>query len=240
MPRDPNWTWDETVLALDFYARHHPQPPSSGHPDFLALSELLNEMGIQLGVERTERYRNPDGIYMKLMNFRRFDPDFIGTGRTGLSRGASLEEDVFKLYWGHNQQLAIAATAIQQLVEAGQQPRQPEPLVEDDGEDEGGVVLVTHKRRERAPGLAERKRQAVFNERRRLACECCDFDFSAVYGDRGAGFAEVHHNNPLALAMVRRTRLTDLAIVCANCHRMLHRQGLITVEQLREIIRRHG
>ena len=39
----------------------------------------------------------------------------------------------------------------------------------------------------------------------------------------GKGFAECHHVVPLAdLGRQKRTRLEDLAIVCANCHRMIH------------------
>ena len=38
----------------------------------------------------------------------------------------------------------------------------------------------------------------------------------------GKGFAECHHVVPLAdLGRQKRTRLEDLAIVCANCHRMI-------------------
>ena len=56
----------------------------------------------------------------------------------------------------------------------------------------------------------------------------------------GDGFVECHHRTPLAaLPGVTTTRLTDLAIVCANCHRMLHRRPYHTVEQLREVVHSH-
>jgi predicted HNH restriction endonuclease len=58
-----------------------------------------------------------------------------------------------------------------------------------------------------------------------------------VYGVLGEGFAECHHRVPLAeLQEGHPVRLSDLAIVCANCHRMLHRRPLHTVEELREIV----
>jgi 5-methylcytosine-specific restriction protein A len=31
----------------------------------------------------------------------------------------------------------------------------------------------------------------------------------------------------------QKTRTADLALVCANCHRMLHRGRLVTLERLR-------
>jgi 5-methylcytosine-specific restriction protein A len=58
----------------------------------------------------------------------------------------------------------------------------------------------------------------------RLACEVCSFDFKQHYGDLGEGFIECHHTQPLSFSTAgEKTRLTDLALVCANCHRMLHR-----------------
>jgi hypothetical protein len=36
-------------------------------------------------------FRNPNGVYMKLMNFRRLDVEFQAQGKTGLTRGASLK-----------------------------------------------------------------------------------------------------------------------------------------------------
>jgi len=59
----------------------------------------------------------------------------------------------------------------------------------------------------------------------RLRCEVpgCGFDFEAVYGGLGTGFAEVHHLSPLAkMDGPVETTLNDLAVVCANCHRMIH------------------
>jgi len=57
----------------------------------------------------------------------------------------------------------------------------------------------------------------------------------------GEGFAECHHTLPMGQAAgERRTRLADLAVVCANCYRMLHRQPWHTVPQLRELLRSRG
>jgi 5-methylcytosine-specific restriction protein A len=58
------------------------------------------------------------------------------------------------------------------------------------------------------------------------------------YGQLGEGFAECHHTCPLAeLPGERATRLAGSAVVCANCHRMLHRgRRRATVEELRLLI----
>ena len=58
--------------------------------------------------------------------------------------------------------------------------------------------------------------------------------------DLGYSFAECHHTVPIAeLAEDYRTRLADLSILCANCHRMIHKsktRPLLTVKALRAII----
>lgn len=69
----------------------------------------------------------------------------------------------------------------------------------------------------------------------KLKCEVCDMRFAEVYATRGAEFIEAHHRVPVArLKKVTKLKIHDLAMVCANCHRMLHRQPWISVEKLRE------
>jgi hypothetical protein len=102
---------------------------------------------------------------------------------------------------------------------------------------EGRVLLRLHKVKERKPALVRAKKQTVWAATGRLVCEVCDFDFAAVYGELGSGFAECHHNQPLAEAAAERlTTLADLAVVCANCHRMLHRRPWRAVGELRELV----
>ena len=56
--------------------------------------------------------------------------------------------------------------------------------------------------------------------------EVCNFDFGATYGEMGAGYMEAHHIRPVStLTVGQRTKASDLALVCANCHRVLHRQA---------------
>jgi 5-methylcytosine-specific restriction protein A len=63
----------------------------------------------------------------------------------------------------------------------------------------------------------------------KLVCEVpsCKFDFKERYGPLGEGYAQVHHLIPLKKAPPegRKIFLKDLAIVCANCHAMIHRNG---------------
>ncbi len=102
---------------------------------------------------------------------------------------------------------------------------------------EGHELLRLHRVRERSHRLVARKKRLVLSKSGRLVCEACDFDFASVYGTRGERFAECHHIHPISLsAPGRRTRLSDLAIVCANCHRMLHLRPWVSIAELRAIV----
>ena len=119
----------------------------------------------------------------------------------------------------------------------GRSPNTTAGLVEP-GVVEGRTLLKLHKRKERKPQIVHRKKRAVFAATDRLVCEVCDFDFAMVYGKLGEGFAECHHRIPLShLDGESPTRLADLAIICANCHRILHRsRPMMTVEELRSLV----
>jgi len=100
---------------------------------------------------------------------------------------------------------------------------------------EGAATLRTHLRRERSKSLIQRfKKQLEV-----VACSVCDFDFERTYGELGFGFIEAHHKVPVArLEPGAKTRLEDLAAVCSNCHRMLHRSGCLSIEELRSRLAR--
>lgn len=108
----------------------------------------------------------------------------------------------------------------------------------DIGVAEGQEVYLSHLRRERNGTIIEAKKERVLDEHGRLTCEVCGFDFAAIYGKLGDGYCEVHHTTPLtSLSGTRVTALSDLAIVCSNCHRVLHRNTpMPSVSELKEYV----
>jgi 5-methylcytosine-specific restriction protein A len=85
--KNPDWTEDEHILALDLYLSKKPGQPQKGSPQVLALSALLNRLHQKLGTQGEATLRNPDGVYMKLMNLKAHDPEFVAKGLKGLPRG---------------------------------------------------------------------------------------------------------------------------------------------------------
>jgi predicted HNH restriction endonuclease len=93
-------------------------------------------------------------------------------------------------------------------------------------EGEERLALVRHRRREQK--LRAAKLSQFRQKNGGLHCEVlgCGFDFEKVYGSLGKDFAHVHHLKPLGnRESPSQTSLDDLAIVCANCHAMIHRGG---------------
>ncbi len=87
---------------------------------------------------------------------------------------------------------------------------------------EGLPVMRMHWSRERSHELVRAAKAVFLKTHGRLFCEVCGFDFGKVYGAHD--FIEAHHMVPLkGLKKSRVTKISELAMVCANCHRMLHR-----------------
>lgn len=88
--------------------------------------------------------------------------------------------------------------------------------------------FVAHRFRENRLRHAK-IREALLTNKGKLVCEVprCGFDFEKRYGKVGAGYAQVHHLRLLSSVPKKgiRTKLSDLAIVCANCHAMIHKGG---------------
>lgn len=104
------------------------------------------------------------------------------------------------------------------------------------GFQKGGRQLRRHEAIERSSAVRARA-LAIHGSQ----CSVCGFSFAATYGPLGEGFAEVHHLAPLA-SLQRSTRVNparDVVILCANCHRMVHRRSpLLSPRQLARELRR--
>ncbi|NLR79134.1 HNH endonuclease [Chitinophaga eiseniae] len=240
MTRNPKWHRDEIMLALHLYFSPDRGSIDAKNPKIIALSQLLNELPLVTNRPDKERFRNPNGVTLKLSNFLPFDEHYTGKGMTS---GSKLDKEIF-LEFQHKKDLlgkiAKEITAIAKnkaLKEEILQVEEDEQTLTDAVE-EGAILYKLHKVRERVPSIVKDKKEAVLKEKGKLSCEVCGFDFHDCYGEVGKGFIECHHITPLAdMKVSRRTTLADLALVCSNCHRMLHKKiDDISIESLRVMI----
>ncbi|MCH8275634.1 MAG: HNH endonuclease [Armatimonadetes bacterium] len=111
----------------------------------------------------------------------------------------------------------------------------PATLLEEDitGK-EGRVLTRLHSYRERDRTFV-RKAKALFKAKHgRLFCECCGLNPGIFYGLRGENRIQAHHKTPVEeLLPDTETKPEDLAMVCPNCHDIIHAERpWVTVENL--------
>jgi predicted HNH restriction endonuclease len=119
----------------------------------------------------------------------------------------------------------------------------PSPTSKDNNDEtlylEGKEILRLHRTKERKKEVVKLAKDRAMKDDPLLRCEVCGFSFFEVYGEVGTGFIEAHHTVPLSeLSEQTETRVEDLALVCSNCHRILHkRKPLQTVKELRSMLK---
>ncbi|MCP5489322.1 MAG: HNH endonuclease [Verrucomicrobia bacterium] len=92
----------------------------------------------------------------------------------------------------------------------------------DDTYSEGSPQMRSHAYRERCSAAArELKTEALLAGK--FKCVGCGCDPIARYGQKGKALIECHHLIPLASPRhTGKTRKQDLALLCANCHNLVH------------------
>ena len=242
--KNPKWTRQETILALDLYLREpgirfrEPEDPA-----VVELSQLLNQYHRSIGTPQTSDLRNPNGVSMKLGNFMRLDPEFKGSG---LMNGARLEEEVWDSYANNRDLLrresALLVEHIRTASSSTISSLLPDLECDDELESEGDPRTYAHRSYERKSGNRRKKIDSIKKCGQPIVCECCGFDFEKTYGERGRDFIEVHHAVPVSeLAAGQKLRISDLRLLCSNCHRMVHRhQPWLSVEEVQALIGLHS
>jgi 5-methylcytosine-specific restriction protein A len=219
--RNPIWKRDELILVLDLYFSDATAVGNRNHPAIVELSNLLRRLPLHpSSITKRETFRNANSVDLQLANFLAFDKR---SESKGMGRVSKADKEIFEEFEGNRKQLAIEAAFIRENYEKFSPPNEGE---EDGYEaDEGRIVLRIHKSYERNSKLVATKKARVMEKLGTLACEVCGFDFQKAYGDLGNGFAECHHKKPVSeMGESEKTTAEDLAILCSNCHRMIHRK----------------
>lgn len=231
---NPKWTRDEIIIALDLYFDSLDKLPSASDDRVIELSQLLRSLPYHDQAARKASFRNPDGVSFKLQNLRQ-----VATGK-GLGNVSEMDRAV----WNEFKDYPKGAKRLANLIKAGIDVAANEEVASDTELEfvEGRTVTEAHKRRERNPNL---RKKLIINRRNKgaLKCEICDCaEPPAPFGE---SLFEAHHTIPLATGSERRTKLIDMALLCANCHRMLHRaisleKRWIKIQEARDILPNHN
>lgn len=240
--KNPKWHRDEIILTLDLYFQIKPGQIHNRNPRIIELSEILNSLPIHKSADKDHKFRNPNGIGLKLSNFLAIDPNYQGKG---MERYSKLDEKVFFEFHENRNELSKIASKLRELANNEKLVQNLYRIPDEEEDDEliqvkeGRVLYKLHKYRERDSKIVKKKKEVVLKKKGKLECEVCEFDFSKCYGELGIGFIECHHLEPISNKEIDKpTKLDDLALVCANCHRMLHRRlGVISIYELKSIIK---
>ena len=229
--RNPKWTREEIMLALDMYFNVDINKISAANDDVVNLSKLLNMLSAY-ETGKTSTYRNANGVHMKLMNFRS-----IETGK-GLTNVSEQDRLVFSEFYDKRDYLHSLTTKIIEAINTKQKPDMYYDNYTDEGFMEGAVIERQHKYKERSKKAVQAKKQQALEKKGVLECEVCGVVFETLYGAIGSGYIQCHHVIPLSDIEIRQeTKLNDLSLVCSNCHCMLHRKRpWMTIKELRSIM----
>lgn len=231
--RNPDWVWDELILCCDLLARNNWVPLDTSRKEVAELSQFMKSLPLHPTgpVERTV-----NSIRFKMSNLKSHHPEF-NQKPTNSSR---LDRRIVERFIEAPDEMREEAAAIRVQGAAGEfdgLPPQTETELAEVSAAEGGLFVRRHLARERDRRLKGRKIKSVLGGGASIACQVCGFDFEATYGSRGAGYIECHHVIPLAASGKTRTSLDQLALICANCHRMIHRADpWLTPDELKSLL----
>jgi 5-methylcytosine-specific restriction enzyme A len=214
---NPDWTRDEVLLALELYQGLNGKIPGPSDERVVNLSTLLRSLPLHPPSSKNPKFRNPDGVAFKLQNIRQ-----IATGQ-GLGNVSAMDKAVWADFGSRPDTVRDLANHIRaQGVDPEVTPDEVSALPDDEEFVEGRVITTLHKVRERHPGL---RRQLIKLRKLRgpLRCDACRDGPKCHSADLWEAGFEGHHVLPLAQATSGATKLKDMALLCATCHRLIHR-----------------
>jgi 5-methylcytosine-specific restriction protein A len=208
---NPDWNRDETLLALDLLYRHG-NAVHKGHEEVAELSALLRAALIHPVEGRRQSFRNADGVALKLQNLMSaIDP------HRGLSSSALDRQLVAEYPSSRAKEVTKLSSLIRDAIARGEAA---DSLPEDEVFAEGYLLTSRHRSRDR------RLRRKLLGKTgdEQLVCAICRFTAPPLDRALRESFFEAHHIRPLSDAKgVTSTRVADLSLVCAGCHRFIHR-----------------
>lgn len=228
---NPNWTREEVILALDLYNVLNGSIPGPNDERVIALSEELRSLPYHREASKVASFRNPAGVAFKLQNIRQ-----VASGQ-GLPHTARADREVWSDFGGDKAATAAAAARIRSGMHIAQVDEPPD---EDFEFAEGRAVTEAHKRIERNKSV-RKKLLKTKREAGMLQCELCACTGEHLDISVRESIFEAHHTKPISETGEVKTKLSDMALLCANCHRLVHRlmsmhKGWIGIEAAKRVL----
>ena len=228
-----DWEKEEMILALDFYITHRPKMPDQNSEELKLLLIDIHKIQKSFGHDK-EDFRTLNSLNLRNSNYLAVDPTDDRKGMTGGVTKCKPIWDEFSHNWD---QLHKLSEQIKNFTLENLDINDDLVLDEIAIAKEGKLVTYKHLKRERNAKIVREKKKIFKRMNGRLFCEACKFDFKEKYGKRGEDFIECHHINPISLGE-KKTSLSDLVLLCSNCHRMIHKkQPWLELHELIEIIK---
>ncbi|MFD7975990.1 HNH endonuclease [Streptomyces sp. NPDC059071] len=218
------WVRDELLLACALVVENGWNELRQTDPRVHELSALLRSIPLHGNAVDDPRFRSANSVSRKTTDIATAHPAYTGSA----TRGGRPTREIVADFTEHEADMMAAAKALRTAIASGELRRSPESATAldprgDASASEGQLLARWTLHRERDRGLRQRKIRHAQKLKQSLSCEVCTFDFGETYGPLGLGYVEVHHRLPLHISGPRETKLEDLALLCANCHRMCHR-----------------
>lgn len=222
---------DELLVVLDLYLENR-RVLEEHDPRVVAASELLNRLPIHAQAG-TPGFRTPDAVVLRMANYRSYDPSTAAKGMSNAGRRAG---QVWRRYADDPAAVGSLVASIQSIATNPRERSEASSHMEPEESEipEGRLIYRLHRRRERDPKLRARKFAQLTGAGVQPSCESCCLVPEAIFGTGTSQVLECHHLQPLRLGE-RTTRLADVVLLCANCHKALHAKGLLaSVQGLRD------
>jgi len=231
---NPKWSREEIILALDLYFKLNGKIPDESDSRVGELSTFLRAMPRVKPTTLKDSFRNKTGIVFKLQNIRQ-----LATGK-GFGNVSQTDRDIWDQYGTNPSLVNLIATQIKERLQEVN-ALTTEEVADDDFEfSEGALLTRVHKLKERKPSV---RRFLISNRQAKggVQCDVCGFKGATKVPELLESQFEAHHIVPLAFEGKRRTKLSDMALLCANCHRLIHKaismkKTWISIDELKKLV----
>ncbi|MGR6545713.1 HNH endonuclease [Paenibacillus tundrae] len=237
------------VLVLQNNGRIPPLEPKLRTREYESYSDAIRDRVVfdYLFNSRTHRWLDEHIIGLNSNESRGYQSmgilHYIGLRdkHKGIFRDTSLSTGIEQLHKA-NDDFTLVITSLKRTLGVGSSSNENTNKVSGEARKieykEGKELLELHKVYERDPQLIKDAKKRFKKMNGELYCEACGINFEKMYGERGKDYIEGHHKKPVSkMKEGETTKIEDIGMLCSNCHRMIHRFPMVSIEELKKSLR---